>query len=172
MRALLGVVLELAALAIVLYAASALANWYPFSVLALLLAQALTTVLVHCPAHYIVGRLLGIRFSGIRLGRSTAARALPASLRQVGSLLVVFTLGVDPESKKNAAASKLRAMFMAGVTGSVASAVTFAYWVSLAGYYTAGIVTWVFALAYLASDIVFSPKVGDLMRARAAMSGS
>jgi len=170
-RPLFGIALELGALIAVVYVASVLANWYPFSPVVLLLAQALTTILVHCPAHYLVGRALGIKFSRIGTGRSTAARVLPGSLRRIGSSLVVFTLTVDPESKRSASPTRLRAMFLAGVTGSVGSAVTFAYAVGLAGNYLAGITTWVFAIAYLATDVVFSPRAGDLMRARAAMSG-
>lgn len=172
MRALFGVVSELTALALVLCVASFSTEWYPFSILVLLLAQALTTILVHCPAHYVVGRALGIRFAGIRLGRSTASRTLPASLNRVGSLLPVFTLSVDPGSKKSASPARLRIMFLAGATGSVGGALTFAFAVSAAGQLAAGMVAWVFALAYLASDAILSPRAGDLMRARAAVSGS
>jgi len=51
MRPVFGVALELVALALVVSAAWVLASWYPFSILVLLLAQALTTILIHCPAH-------------------------------------------------------------------------------------------------------------------------
>jgi hypothetical protein len=170
MRALFGVVLELIVLSIIAYVASALASWYPLSLLVLLLAQVLTTILVHCPAHYIVGRALGIRFSRIMLGRSTAVRVLPKSLKRIGSLLIVFTLTVDPESKKTISPKRLRTMFLAGVSGSLGSAVIFAFAVSLAGDYVAGLITWLFAFAYMATDFVFSPKAGDLMRARAVMA--
>jgi hypothetical protein len=169
MRPALGVTLELIALAMAVFAARVLADWYPFSILILLVAQALATVLIHCPAHYIVGRALGISFRSIRLGRTSVSRVLPASLKRIGSLLVVFTLSVDPVSKKLASPMKLRAMYLAGVTGSVGSAVTFAFAVSQTGNYVAGAVLWVFAIAYLASDVLFSPRAGDLMRARAAM---
>lgn len=170
MRPLFGVVLELVALFSVLLAGSALAGWYPLSILVLLLAQVLTTVLVHCPAHYFVGRALGIRFSRMRLGHTTISRALPPSLRRIGSLLIVFTLSLDRESKKHSSPRRLRAMFLAGVTASVGSAVTFAYAVSLTGNLVTGVVSWAFAIVYLASDVLLSPKAGDMMRARRAAS--
>ena len=163
-----GVVLELVALTVVISAAWLLANWYPLSILVLLLAQALITILIHCPAHYVVGRALGIRFSAIRLGHTSVSRVLPASLKRIGSLLAVFTLSVDSVSKK-ASPMRLRATYLAGVTGSVGSAVTFAFAVSQSGNYIVGPITWVFAIAYLASDVLFSPRAGDLMRARATM---
>ena len=167
MRPFFGVALELVALAIVAYLASALVNWYPLSVLVLFIAQILTTVLIHCPAHYLVGRLLGIEFSGIRLGRSSAVRLLPTSLERIGGLLVVFTLKVDPRSKMSAPPKRLRVMFLAGVVASLGSAITFAIIVSLTGNHVIGLITWLFAIAYAASDILFSPKAGDLMKARA-----
>ena len=167
MRALFGVILELAALAAVAYVASIFAGLYPLSILVLLAAQALTTVLVHCPSHYFVGRALGIKFRGMGFGRSTASRALQGPLKRVSSLLFVPTLRVDPESRKTAPPGRMRLMFLAGVSGSVASAVVFASAVSLSGYYAIGLANWVFALVYLASDVAFSPKAGDLMRARA-----
>jgi hypothetical protein len=154
---------------LVLATAWALSSWYPLSVLILLLAQATTTILIHCPAHYIVGRAVGIRFRAMRLGRTTAVRLLPKSMKRLGSLIVVFTLAVEPASKRGSAPSRLRAMYLAGVTASVGSAVTLAYVASLGGNLLAGAVTWTFALAYLASDVFFSPRAGDLMRARAAM---
>lgn len=172
MRASLGVALELMALVIVLYVASLLANWFPLSILALLFAQVLTSVLVHCPAHYLVGRALGIRFSGIGVGRSTMANALPGSLKRIGSLLIVFTLRVDPGSRKTVSRVRLRAMFLAGVSASLADAVVLALVVTLAGYYAAALVMWIFALAYLVSDVAFSPRAGDLMRARAVTAES
>jgi hypothetical protein len=169
-RPLFGVVLELVALSIVLYAAMTLANLYPLSVLILVVAQALTTILVHCPAHYVVGRALGIRFSRIGIGRSTATKALPKSLKRVGSLLVVFTLRMDSSSRKTTPPTRLRLMFLAGVSASLASAFIFALAVGLAGNYGAGLVAWIFAIAYLASDILLSPKTGDVMRARAVIA--
>jgi hypothetical protein len=170
MRPLPAVVLQLVALTIVAYTASVLASWYPLSILVLLLAQAVTTILVHCPAHYVVGRTLGIRFSRMKLSRSSGVRLLPSWLRRIGSLLVVFTLTVDPVSRKSASPKRLKAMFLAGVSASLGSAVMFALAVSLVGNYVAAIVTWLFAVGYLASDIKFSSEAGDVMRARAIMA--
>lgn len=170
MRPIFGILLELAALTVLLAVASMLANLWPLSILVLLLAQLLTTILIHCPAHYMVGRALGIRFRGIKLGRSTAFAALPSSLKRIGTFLVVFTLTVDRASKRTVAPSRLRAMYLAGVAGSVGGAFVFALVVSLTVNYPAAAATWLLALAYLASDVRFSPAAGDLMRARAAVT--
>jgi hypothetical protein len=168
MRPVLGVSLELIALAFVLVVASRLADLYPLSVLVLLLAQALTAVLIHCPAHYLVGRALGIRFSRIRLGHSTAIRVLPNSLKWFGSLVLVPSLSVDSPSRKTVPASRMRAMYLSGVSGSAGGTVVFALAVGLTGSFLTTLLTFLFALAYLSSEIKFSPAYGDVMRARAA----
>jgi len=171
MRPLLGVLLELVALAILLRIASSNASSDPSSVLGLLIAQALTTVLIHSPSHYLIGRALGIRFSKISLGRSTATKALPSSLKRASRFLFVPTLSVDRESRRTAPPRRMKAMFLAGISASAGSAIAFALAVSAMGNYLAALVTWPFALAYLASNLRFSPLIGDLMRARAAVTG-
>ncbi len=165
-----GVILELAALIILLAGVLRVVIPFPFSIVLLLVAQALATVLIHCPAHYVVGRILGIGFSKISLGRSTSTKALPPSMRRVAPILIVFTLSVDARSKRTAAPRRLRAMYLAGVTGSVGAAIMFALTISLTGGYLASLLTWLFALGYLLSDLILSPLSGDLMRARAAMA--
>lgn len=170
MRPFFGVLLELAALVLLLEAISRLGVWYPLSVLVLVLGQVLTTILVHCPAHYVVGSALGIGFSKMRLGRSTAVKVLPPSFRQIGVLLIVFSLSVDRESKRTVSPRRMRGMYLAGVAVSVGSAIAFAVAVSFAGSFVASSVTWFFALGYLVSDIKLSPRFGDLMRARAVVT--
>lgn len=169
MRPSFGVMLELAALTAVAYLATAFASWYPLSILVLLVAQALTTVLVHCPSHYLVGRALGIKFREMGLAASTATKVMPGSLNRISSLLPVPvpTLRVDSQSRKTSSPGRLRLMFLAGASGSVASAVVFAFVVTLSGNLASGIINWVFASIYLASNIILSPRAGDLMRARA-----
>ena len=170
MRPVVGVALELVAMVGVLTAAGLLVGWHPLSILVVLAAQAVTTVLIHCPAHYVVGRALGIRFSRIRLGRSTMGGALPGPLRRVGALMVVFSLSVDPASKQSVPRGRLRLMYLSGVAASVSSAFALAAAFTLVGDAFAAPVAWLFALAYLATDVALSPKAGDVSRARATQS--
>ncbi len=163
-----GVTLELAALIILVAGVLRVVIPFPFSVLALLVAQALATILIHCPAHYVVGRVLGIKFGKIRLARSTLSRALPHSIMPAGRILVVPSLSVDVSSKKTAAPAKLSAMYLAGIVGSVGAAIVFALLVTLTASLLASLLTWLFALGYLVSDLILSPQSGDLLRAKAA----
>ncbi len=139
----------------------------PFYDLYILVAQFLATYLVHCPAHFIVGRLAGIRFRGIRLGRTTLARALPPSLKGVGRLLPILTLSIDKTSLTAVPKPRIKAMYYSGTVASSGSAVVIAALVTLSGSWLPSALTWALAIGYLLFDLVFSPKSGDIMRARA-----
>ncbi|MDV3293931.1 MAG: hypothetical protein LYZ70_06640 [Nitrososphaerales archaeon] len=170
MKPVFGVFLELTALMILFAVVLRVVIPLPFTIVFILVAQALATVLIHCPAHYLVGRFLGISFRTIKLGPSTLSRVLPPSMRRVGHILVVPSLYVDARSKRTAAPDRLRAMYMAGIVGSVGAGIMFALLVSLTGSFLASLLTWLFALGYLVSDLILSPRSGDLLRAKAAMA--
>ena len=134
----------------------------------LLVLQAATTFLIHCPAHYLVGGVLGIRFNRISLGPSTITNALPPSLRGLGRVVPVFRLSVNKETSRAASPGRLKAMYLSGVTASAGSSAVIAVAVTLTGTVLASTLTWSFALLYLFSDVFLSPKGGDVMRARMA----
>ncbi len=164
----LGIAAELLALAGVLL----LAAWIPAglpSALYLVLAQLMATYLVHCPAHFVVGAAVGVRFRGLRLGRTTLARALPAELKGFARLLPVLSLSIDRESSVRASRLRFAAMYVSGTVASVGSAVAIAAGSTLAGQHYP-LLAWAVAVAYLGFDVLFSPKSGDLKRARTALS--
>jgi hypothetical protein len=162
-----GVVVELLGLITVLASSSLIPAGAPFD-LYVIVAEILATYLIHCPAHYAVGTVVGIRFRRIRVGRSTLARALPTSLSPIAKLLPILTLSVDRESMKHIPKSRVAAMYGAGAVASVSAAVAIALAVTPSGLWTSTL-AWAVALAYLAFDLVFSPKSGDFARARAAL---
>ncbi len=166
MRPAIGISLELALLASVLALSTVLPSG-PVYDLYILVAQFLTTYLIHCPAHFVVGRLAGIRFRSIRLGRTTLARALPPSLRGVGRLLPILTLSVDKTSMAAVPKPRIKAMYFSGTVASSGSAVVIAALVTLSGSWFPAALTWGLAIGYLLFDVVFSPRSGDIMRARA-----
>jgi hypothetical protein len=166
LRPAFGVVLELIAAVAVLVLALEYGPGYPFSILASLVVQFLLTFLLHCPAHYIIGRSLGIRFIGMRLGRTSLSRNLPSSAKRLSSLLVVFTLRADTDSLRRASPRRVKTMFLSGVVASTATAFVYAFYVALRADTIAAFVTALFALVYLLFNAVFSPRSGDVMRAR------
>ena len=138
-------------------------------VLYLVFLELLATYLVHCPAHYLVGMAVGIRFRSIALGRTALAEALPASLSGLARRLPVPTLKTDKRSLARASNLKAWAMYASGTVASVGAAITvalFASWIEPVAY---AFPAWAVAAAYLIFDAVFSPRSGDLMRARRAL---
>lgn len=158
--------MELAALAATLYVVGLRPIGGLFGAILLLALQAATAFLIHCPAHYVVGYSLGIRFRRVSLGSSTIADAFPPSLRTLGRLLPVLRLSVNRESMRTVSQRRLKTMYLSGVVASVGSSIIVAAAITLTGDILASVLTWSYAMFYLCSNIFLSPKAGDLMRAK------
>lgn len=135
----------------------------------LLAVQLLSTYLVHCPTHYLVGSILGIKFRDLHLGRTTLARTLPQAAAGVARFFPIVTLSTERASLARASHARRAWMYASGTVASVSSALLVAVAATLSEPLTYAAVTWVVAVTYLAFDVVFSPKTGDLMRARRAL---
>lgn len=133
------------------------------------LAELLSTYLTHCPAHYLVGRALGIRFRAIRVGKTTLARALPRSLAGLARFFPILTLSTEKSSLVGSSRRKVAAMYASGTAASVGSAVAIALATTALEPYPLSAIAWAIALFYLVFDLVFSPRSGDISRARAAL---
>lgn len=169
MRPLTGVVLEVLALSAFLTLAPFAPRGLPFA-LYVVLAQLVATYLVHCPAHYFVGSATGIGFRSIHFGRTTLTRVLPKRAAGIARLLPVLFLSTERSSLARASRRRAASMYASGTVASCASAVMIALvatWAELPVY---SALAWGVAAAYILFDVVFSPRSGDLMRARAALA--
>jgi hypothetical protein len=143
-----------------------------FFALYVIAAQLLSTYLVHCPAHYVVGVLLGARFRTMRLGKSTLAGVLPSRFSRAARLVPIITLETDKESLAPLDRTKVAAMYASGTVASVSSAVAIAAASSFYEPLQYSAIAWLVALGYLLFDLLFSPKSGDLHRAKKALQAS
>jgi hypothetical protein len=161
-----GMVLEAfaAALAILLLLVFRI-PWLPRP-LAFLLAQGVILYLVHCPSHYIVGRIVGIKFTGLVVGRSALKRSSSRVVRLIGERAVTPVLVVDRASLARVSPLQRKAMFYSGVTASTAAPFLVALFASLSGDPVSILATLAVAIGYLAFNIVYSPTTGDVHRAR------
>ena len=162
---------EVVALAVLLAASKIMPAGLLFG-LYVLAAQLLASYLVHCPAHYVVGTLMGIRFRRIRLGLTSLVRALPPTLGRAVRLMPVLTLSTEKDSVSQAPRKGASAMYAAGTVASAGSVLMIAAAATLVEPLTYSALAWIVAVGYLLFDIVFSPKSGDLMRARRALRPS
>ncbi|HKT22881.1 MAG TPA: hypothetical protein VJR06_09785 [Nitrososphaerales archaeon] len=133
------------------------------------LAALLSTYLIHCPAHYFVGRILGIRFRSIRAGTTTLSKVLPPRFAGVARHLPVLTLSTEKGSMVRTTRRRAAAMYASGTVASVGSAIAVAAAATASGPYQYSALAWAAALSYLLFDLAFSPRSGDLFRARNAL---
>lgn len=168
MRPLFAVSLELVALAAILWASLLVPSGIVFAIY-LIVTQLATTYLIHCPAHYVSGELVGIRFRGVRLGRTTLVKALPAKYAALAKLVPIVTISTEKASLHRVSKTKAAAMYASGTVASASSAFVIAAAATPSEPAVVASLAWLVALAYLLFDVVFSPKSGDLMRARAIL---
>ncbi len=169
MRPSIGVLAELAALAAILILGRLVPQGLPFG-LYVVIAELAATYLVHCPAHYLVGVLVGIRFRRIGFGRTALAKVLPGRFSALAKVLPVLTLSTVKSSLMGVPRSKVALMYAAGTVASVSIALAIATVATTVEPIAYSSVAWVAAFGYLVFDLVFSPKSGDFARARAALT--
>ncbi len=167
MKPALGVLAEAVVLALVLAASAVMPAGVPLG-LYTLVSEFLATYLIHCPAHYVVGSMVGIRFRRMRVGSTTLARSLPQRFSAVAKLFPVLTLSTAKDSLKGVPKKRIALMYKAGFVASVSAALIIAAAATVVESPAYALLAWALALAYLAFDLAFSPKSGDLARARAA----
>ena len=131
-----------------------------------LIIQGLLTYFAHCPAHYFVGSLVGVRFKRFLLARSAMRKSSSQLLRFIGSRALTFVLVVDRQSISKVSPRARSATLLAGVIASVSLPFVVAIYAVITGSLTSQIITFGFALFYLAFDAVYSPRTGDVYRAR------
>jgi hypothetical protein len=121
----------------------------------------------HCLAHYAVGRLMAIQFDYYRSGKSGIAKLKLPVVSSLGSKLPVLTLKVDRSSLHSADRLRAAAMFSAGAVASMVF--PFIAAASSIGHLPLilSITLALIAAANLLFDLYYSPKAGDLARARA-----
>lgn len=88
---------------------------------------------VHAPAHWLVGRLAGIRFTHYSIGGATHAAAYPPGMRQLFARLPFFAVHVDKASLRVASPIAQAMMFGAGMTSSVLLCTLAAAWCAIGG---------------------------------------
>jgi len=134
--------------------------------LVLLLAQGIILYAVHCPSHYIVGRMVGIKFSGLAVGRSALRKSSSRVVRQIGERAMTPVLIVDRASLARASPLRRKAMFYSGVAASTATPFLITLYASLLGDPVSILATLLVAIGYLVFNIFYSPRTGDVYRAR------
>ncbi len=136
------------------------------TVLALVTAQGILLYSVHCLSHYVVGRLLGIRFRSLLVARSALKKSSSRVIRMIGRNAITPILIIDRTSLAKATPLRRMAMFYAGVTGSTTVPFLVAIYAAFTGDSVSTGATLLVALGYLTFNFFYSPRTGDIYRVR------
>lgn len=124
---------------------------------------------VHASAHWLVGRLVGIRFTHYTVGGSTHAAMYPPGLRRLFAHLPFFAVHVDRASLNAAAPQAQALMFGAGMTSSVVLSTAAAGWCALRGVPGGVILLAVNALWFVGALVAEARSNGDYAKAARAL---
>ncbi len=136
------------------------------TVLVLVAGQGILLYSVHCLSHYVVGRLLGIRFRSLLVARSALKKSSSRIIRIIGQNAVTPILIIDRTSLAKATPLRRKAMFYAGVTGSITVPFLVAAYAASTGDPVSTGATLLVAMGYLTFNFFYSPRTGDVYRAR------
>lgn len=138
--------------------------------LSYLLSFACLVFFPHGLAHFLVGRMVGIRFRYYFLGKSGVARLHLPLISRVAAALPVLTLKVDRSSLSSVNRGRRAVMFASGAMASmllplIPVVVSFGELPV-----TQSVLLVLLAGLNVAFDLYYSPKAGDMARARSALS--
>lgn len=155
------------ALAFLSFAAACSAHSTVTAVVALVGGWVLLYFCCHAIAHWLVGRILGIRFSFYTLGGTGNPEGYPIGLRWVFEHLPFFGVQTEKASMQNASRIAKAIMWSAGVTSSALVPTLGALWAWRQG------IPWskpfvVFALIWAAATLAsnWTSRTGDYSKAR------
>jgi hypothetical protein len=120
----------------------------------------------HCITHFIIGRLVGIRFRNYFLGQTHLVKVLPPRLRPLLARMPVLGIRVEKTSLEAARPRARYAMFASGAMASMLLPFLVPLYLLLVGETSAAGILLVISLANLLFTAALSPRVGDLYKAR------
>jgi len=153
-------------LAFYLLLSTAYAPSTPLRFLLYLISMGCFVFFPHGLAHYITGRLVGVRFKYYFLAKSSVSKLKLPLFSTLANQFPVLALKVDPESLRSASSGRKAAMFASGAAASMV--LPFIAPVASMGRVSVLVSGLLFlvAAANAAFDLYYSPKAGDISRAR------
>ena len=143
-------------------------NSVPLRVTAMIAGYLLIYFSLHSSAHYVVGRLGGIKFTHYSVGGSSHASSYPPIMRQIFERLPFFAVHIDSQSLKSAHPTVKALMFGAGIVSTVlfcSLAALFVFRANVPG----GLILLIFNVVWQVSSLIVEMRQGgDLAKAAKA----
>jgi len=147
---------------------SAQPNGVPVRVTAMIAGYLLIYLTSHSSAHYVVGRLCGIKFTHYSVGGSNHASSYPPVMRQIFEQLPFFAAHIDPQPLKSVQPAAKALMFGAGIVSTVlfcSLAALFAFRANVPG----GLILLIVNVIWQVSSLIVEMRQGgDLAKAAKA----
>jgi len=124
----------------------------------------------HAISHWVIGRLVGIRFRGYGVRGTDHPEAYPPGIRQLMSAMPFFTAMTQKESMSTASPTAKALMFAAGETGTTVISLLAALYAWQSGIPGGGILFWVMVVWNVVATVAttVTPK-GDYAKAIRAL---
>jgi len=143
------------------------------AVVAMVVGWGLLYFSCHAIAHWLVGRILGIRFVFYTVGGTGNPEGWPAGLRWLFEHLPFFGVQTEKASMQSASPTARAIMWCAGVTASAVVPTLGALWAWRSGV-PRGKLFFLFALGWAAGTLAsnWTSRTGDFSKARRALGNS
>jgi hypothetical protein len=143
------------------------------AVMAMVVGWALLYFCCHAIAHWLVGRLLGIRFAHYTVGGTGNPEGYPGALRWLFEHLPFIGVQTEKASMQTANPLAKAMMWSAGVTSSAVVPTLGAWWARHSGI-PGSKLFFLFALAWAAGTLAsnWTSRTGDYSKARRAFGNS
>jgi hypothetical protein len=143
------------------------------AVVAMLVGWVLLYFCCHAIAHWVVGRVLGIRFAFYTVGGTGNPEGWPGGLRWVFEHLPFFGVQTEKASMQTASPMARAVMWSAGVTSSAIVPTLGAFWAWRLGVPGSNLFL-LFALGWAAGTLAsnWRSRTGDYSKARRALGSS
>lgn len=123
----------------------------------------------HCLAHFVTGKLLGIRFLHYYIGRSSLVKLKLPIITPLLDLIPVLGIKIDKLSLINASRYAKSITYASGAIASMTSPLIPAVYALIYTELSIALIIMVLTLGNILFTAYLSPKVGDLHRAKKAL---
>lgn len=152
------------AIAIYLILAAADVNGVLFRFLLYLVSWGCLVFFPHCLAHFVTGRLVGVRFTHYSLGRSGITKLRMPIVTPIASALPILTLKIDQDSMRAVRHGGRAVMFASGAVCSM----ILPFFSAAASFGRIPIIftiaLFLMSVANVLFDLYYSPRAGDISR--------
>lgn len=140
-------------------------------ILGILVAWILLYFFCHAIAHWVIGRILGIRFAFYTVGGTGNPAGWPPGLRWLFEHLPFFGVQTEKASMQNASPTAKAIMWSAGVTSSAVVPTLGIFWAWQSGV-PGSKLFFLFALGWAVATLAsnWTSRTGDYSKARRALS--